>query len=226
MLFGTLMFLSIRHSGIVYRFYLKTYYSFFYTEDKLVKKGWVLYDNGQHKELSDFLEPVLDIYIYNNELKQIAGLNFIKLGEPLKGAELFAASFENGGKETPDLVKILKILFSNGSYGEVVFFYDRNIMRTNVNTAFYYGASLYYLGRNKDALNSLFFARENGYIGEEIDYYTGLVLENEGRSKEASEILKAAYEASKYNKEIKKALIRIYRKTGEFEKAEYILRKR
>ncbi len=225
-LFGALIFVSVRYSTAVNRFYLTSYYNYFYTEKDLVKKGWALYDDGKYKKLHDFLEPLLDIYVANNELKQIAGLNYIKLGEPVKGAELFASSFENGVSETADLVKIIKILFQSGNYGDVVFFYDRNLMRTNVNTAFYYGASLYHVGRNKESLRSLMSARENGFIGEEIDYYTGVALEGEGRLKEASEMLRASYEADRYNKENKKALIRVYRKNGEFEKAEYILRRR
>lgn len=224
--FGALMFISVRYSGIVYRFYIKTYYSYFYTEDELVKKGWALYDDAEYKKLHDFVEPLLEIYVSNNEFKQIAGLNYIKLGEPVKGAELFASSFENGGGETADIIKILKILFQSGNYGEVVFFYDKNIMRVNVNAAFYYGASLYHLGRNRESLISLLSARNNGFIGEEIDYYTGLALENDGKLKEAAEMFEAAYNADKFNKEYKKSLIGIYRKNGEFEKAEYILRRK
>ncbi|HRX46148.1 MAG TPA: hypothetical protein P5120_01400 [Spirochaetota bacterium] len=225
-LFSAIMFVSVRYSGIVYRFYLKTYYNYFYTEEELVKKGWALYDDGEYEKLHDYLTPVLDIYITNTEFKQIAGLNYIKMGEPVKGAEYFAASFENGGSETADIIKIIKILFKNENYGEVVFFYDRKLMLENVNTAFYYGASLYHVGRNKEAFMSLMSARKNGFIGEEIDYYTGLALEGEGRLKEASDMLFASYKADSYNIETRKALIRVYRKNSEFEKAEYILRRR
>lgn len=220
------MFVSIRHSDTVYRFYIKTYYNFFYTEEELVKKGWMLYDDNKHEKLQYYLEPLLDIYVLNNELKQIAALNYIKLGDPVKGAELFAASFENGGGETSDLGKIIKILFQSGNYGEVIFFYDKKIMRENVNTSFYYGASLYIVGRNKESLDSLLYARKSGFIGDEIDYYTGLALEREGRFTDAAEMLKSSYEVNRYNSEVKKALIRVYRKTGEFDKAEYILRMR
>lgn len=225
-LFGALMFVSVKYSGTVYRFYIKTYYNHFYTEDELVKKGWALYDDGKHEKLRDYVEPLLDIYVWNNELKRIAGLNYIKLGEPVKGAEIFASSFENGGGETADLMKILKILYQSGNYGEVVFFYDKNLMRTNVNTAFYYGASLYHIGRNREAFSSLMFARENGFIGDQIDYYTGLVLENEGKLKEAADMLRSAYNTNSYDKEIKKALIRVYSKSGDYEMAELLLRKR
>lgn len=225
-LFGILMFVSIRYSGLVNRFYLQTYYEFLYSEDDIVKKSWKLYDDGKHEKLRDFIEPVLDIYVLNNELKRIAGLNYIKLGESVRGAELFASSFENGGGESGDLMKVMKILFQSGNYGEVVFFYDRNILRTNVNTAFYYGASLYQIGRNEEALKSLIVAKDNGYIGDEIDYYTGLVLEKDGRLSDAVKMYRSAYETNRYNKEIKKALIRAYKKSGNFEMAEIILRKK
>lgn len=225
-LFGILMFVSVKYSRIVYRFYVKTYYSYFYNEDQLVKKGWALYDDGKYKELDKYLKPLLEIYVWNNELKRIAGLNYVQLGEPAKGAEFFASSYENGGGESPELMKMLKILFRGGHYGDVIYFYDKDLMRANVNTSFYYGASLYHAGRYSEALKSLMFARANGFIGEEIDYYTGLTLEKEGKIKEAEIMLLAAYRANSYDNEIKKALIRVYRKSGEFEKAEYLLRKR
>lgn len=225
-LFGFLMYSSVRYSDTVYRFYIRTYYNHFYTEDELVKKGWALYDDGKYEKLREYLGPLLDIYVWNNELKRIAGLNYIKLGEPVRGAEIYASSFENGSGESADLMKVLKILFQSGNYGEVVFFYDKNLMRNNVNTAFYYGASLYHLGRNRESLSSLMFARANGFIGDEIDYYTGLALESEGRLKEAAAMLRSAHETNSYNKDIRKALIRVYRKSGDYWMAELLLRKR
>ncbi len=225
-LFTGLMLVSVAYSGRVYRFYIKFYYNIFYSEDEIVKKGWELYDGGRYNELHDFIEPILEVYVWNNDIKKIAGLNFIKLGEPLKGADLYASSFENGNGESGELIKVLRILFRNGDYGEIVYFYDRNILRNNVNVAFYYGASLYYQGRSGESLESLAYARENGFIGEEIDYYTGLAYEKEGRLKEAAYMLQKAYNSNRYNKDIKSALIRVYRQKGDFEMAEMVIRKK
>ena len=225
-LFALLMFVSYRYSGIVHRFYLKSYYNYMYTEDELVKKAWTMYDDGEYRKLEGFLEPLLDIYIWNNELKRVAGLNYIKLDEPVKGAELFASSFENGAGESADLMKVLKILFQDGSYGEVISFYDRNIMRGNANCAFYYGASLYNLSRFEEARRNLDFARAGGFIGDEIDYYTGVNYEELGDMQNAALFLRSAYDMNRQNRDAKSALIRVYRKTGEFEKAEVLLRTR
>ncbi len=225
LIFIPLMYVSYRYSGMVNRFYLKGYYNLFYTEDEIVQKSWELYDDGKYEKLESFLNPLLNIYISNNEIKRIAGLNYVKLNDPIRGAELFASSFENGGGESADIIKIIKILFQAGHYGEVVFFYDKNLMRTNVNAAFYYGVSLYHIGRYDESLKSLVYAAENGFIGEEIDYYTGINLEKLGRLTEALAMLKSAHEKNMRNKDIKIALIRVYRKTGDFEMAESLLRK-
>jgi len=220
------IFLSYKYNVQFYKFYIKTYYTKFYSEDEIVKKAWDLYYDAKYKELKKFLDRAMSAYLLNNELKMIAGLNYIKLGDASRGAEIFASSFENGIKENNEIPKIIKILFQDKYYDEILYFYDKNIMRNNVNCAFYYGASLYQKNRYKEAMDILLYAKKNGFIGDEIDYYTGITFEALGNLKDAETLLESAYESNKYNKEIKASLLRVYRKNKNFEKAETLLRRR
>ncbi|HPD79368.1 MAG TPA: hypothetical protein PLH88_13210, partial [Spirochaetota bacterium] len=168
---------SYKESFLVHRFYVKSFYTIFYTEEGVVQKAWELYNKGEYRRLEKFLDRVTEVYLTNNELKKIAGLNYIKLGQKEKGAELIASSMENGSIQLDELMKILESLFENKYYGEIIYFYDKNILRNNANCAFYYGASLYHSNRYSEAIQTLNFSRANGYRGDRIDFYSGITLE-------------------------------------------------
>jgi len=133
---------------------------------------------------------------------------------------------ENGSIQLDELMKILESLFENKYYGEIIYFYDKNILRNNANCAFYYGASLYHSNRYSEAIQTLNFSRANGYRGDRIDFYSGITLEKMGKFDEAEKLLLSAYNANPYDRDIKKALVDLYRKTKQFDKAEYLLRKK
>jgi tetratricopeptide (TPR) repeat protein len=217
---------SYKESFLVHRFYVKSFYTIFYTEEGVVQKAWELYNKGEYRRLEKFLDRVTEVYLTNNELKKIAGLNYIKLGQKEKGAELIASSMENGSIQLDELMKILESLFENKYYGEIIYFYDKNILRNNANCAFYYGASLYHSNRYSEAIQTLNFSRANGYRGDRIDFYSGITPEKMGKFDEAEKLLLSAYNANPYDRDIKKALVDLYRKTKQFDKAEYLLRKK
>jgi tetratricopeptide (TPR) repeat protein len=203
------------------------YYEFTGENIKYMGKAKELYSSGQHEELQKYLEPLLTVYSYDYELKQIAGLNYIKLGHELEGAELFASSINNGGiTEGRELVHVVRILFRNDHFGDIRSFYDKGVMISDVNMSFYYGASLYHEGRNREALERLRYAYKNGFTGFEIDYYIGLVLENMEKLSEAAVFMEKAYYANRRHRDIKISLIRIYRKAGRMEEAEVIFRRK
>ncbi|HDP80766.1 MAG TPA: tetratricopeptide repeat protein [Spirochaetes bacterium] len=56
-------------------------------------------------------------------------------------------------------------------------------------------------------------------------YYLGLSHEAVGENKKAAENLEEAYANNQLKPEIRSALVRLYRKTGEYDKAEKIIRR-
>ncbi len=197
-----------------------------YTENDLVTKAQAMYDKKMHKDLENFLGPLIVIYPENDIFKKIAAFNYLQLGDALRGAELFAGIADNSVEESRTLEEILKNLYYNGNYGDLLYFYDRKIMINNVNTAFYYGVSLYKKGRYDESYKSLIYAKNNTFMLPELYFYIGLNLDKKGKTAESLSYIKTAYESDRFNKDYKKALIDLYRKSGFFKEAEILLRSR
>lgn len=216
-------FSYLQHENL-YRFYMGKYFEFTGENKVYMDKSMKLYSEGKHKELDEYIEPLINVYPGNYKLKQIAGLNYIKLGREIEGAELFASSLEGGLVEGKELVLVARILFRNDHFGDMISFYDRGLMINDVNMAFYYGASLYQGGRWKEALERLNYAYKAGYSGYEIDYYMGLSMEESGDLSKAAFYMERAYNANRREKNIKLALLGIYRKAGHLKEAEVLFR--
>lgn len=197
-----------------------------YTESELLTKAQQQYDKKMNKELEKFLNPLIIIYPDNKDFKKLAAYNYLKLGDALKGAELFAGIADSSTQDSDTLEEILKNLYYTGNFGDLLFFYDKGIMLNNVNTAFYYGVSLYKQGRFEESYKSLIFAKNNTFMLPEIYFYLGLNLDKKGKKEESLYYIKTAYESDRFNQLYKKALIDIYRKSGFFKEAEILLRSR
>jgi len=226
LIFSATAVLSWLNNEDLYRFYMGKYYEFTGNNVKYIEKAEELYSSGQHRELEEYLDPLLTVYREDDKLKQIAGLNYIKLGRELEGAELFASSMHQRIPERREVVHVVRILFRNDHFGDIRSFYDMGVMISDVNMSFYYGASLYHGGRNKEALDRLRYAHNKGFTGFEINYYLGLVMEKLGNLSEAAAYMERAYYANRRHRDIKISLIRIYRKAGRMEEAEVIFRKK
>ena len=219
-----IVFLSYRYSERVYTYFLKIYYNKQYTETKLVNKARGMYNKKKYRELESFINPLILIYPENNEFREIAAFNYFMLGNPLKSAELLSGIAEQITANNRAFEEILKTLYDNKSYSELVYFYDKKIMRDNVNTAFYYGVALYKNNRIDESYNSLIYVKNNTPKLPEIYYYIGLNLDKKGKIAESASYIEEAYYSDTHNQAYKKALIESYRKLKLFRKAESLLR--
>ena len=223
---GITVFLSYKYSLLVYPAYLKIYYDKMYTEKELCDKAQKMYDSEMYEELRDLLKNLLFIYPGNNEFKRIGALNYIKLGDIVRSAEILALLDDDYIRQSPVFEEILKNLYYNGYYSDVLSFYNRKIMLDNINAAFYYGVSLYKKGRYDESYKMLMDARYNKSVLPEVNFYIGLNLEKKGDKSEAVKYVKAALDADKSNREYKKKLAELYGKTNMFKEAESLLRGR
>jgi hypothetical protein len=220
------VFISYKYSARVYIYYLRIYYDKMYTQNELLIKSADLYDKKEYAELEDFLKPIILIYPDNNEFKKMAAYNYLQLGDSVRSAEIFAGIADGSIEENRTLEEILKKLYYSGNYGDLLYFYDKKIMLNNVNTAFYYGVSLFKKGRYDESYKSLIIARSNTFMLPELSYYIGLNLDKAGKPGESLAYIKSAFESDKANKDYKKALIENYRKLGLFKEAEILVRSR
>jgi len=210
----------------LYRFYIKNYYELSGKSKNYLEKSKKLYSDGKHEELSRFVETLMFLYPEDYKLRQIAGLNYIKLGRELEGAELFASALESGVEPGREIPNVVRILFRNDHFGDMVSFYDRDVMINDVNMSFYYGAALYHDSRYRESLERLEFASVNGFTGSEIRYYLALNMEQKGDLVSAAAYMESAYRENRRDREIKLSLIRIYRKAGRLQEAEVLFRRR
>lgn len=212
----------------VYRFYMKQYYSLRYGENNgYMFHARELYNRGKYEELADFAEPLLIVYYDDNELRRLAGMSLIKLKRELEGAALYTSGMEKGYSNDYEAAKVIKILYNAKNYGDVIYYYDRKILRDYVDTSFYYGVSLLKYGRVDEAYAMLLKAEKERYGDtRKLFYYLGLVYEQKKNDRAAYEYLMKAYRSGAADDDLVKDLVRVCRNLKLFEQAELLLRKR
>lgn len=225
-IFSITVFISFKYSASLQIYYLKLYYNKVYTESELAVKAREMYDKKKYKEAEEFLEPLLNIYPENNDFKKIAAYNYLQLGDSLKGAGIIAGIPDEVRADSRMIEEIIKNLYYSGHFGDLIFFYDKGIMINNVNTAFYYGVSLYQKGRFDESYKMLTYVKNNTFMLPELSFYIGLNLDKQGKMKESLSYIKYAFESDRFNRIYKKTLIDSYRKSGLYKEAEILIRSR
>jgi len=218
------VFISYKYGQRVYVAYLKIYYNNMYTEPELLDKAQKMYDSKMYEELSGLINSLLIIYPNNDEFKRIGALNYNRLGDVLKSAEILAQIDSESVKHRPIYEEILRDLYYNGYYNDVVYFYTQKIMLDNINAAFYYGVSLYKKDRYDESYKMLMYAKNKSLSLPELNFYIGLNLEKRGDKSEALKYVKAAFDSDMSNREYKKKLADLYRQNNMFKEAEIIIR--
>ena len=218
------VYISYKYSYRVYITYLKIYYDKMYTEQALSDKAQKMYDGKKHEDLKDFIDYLLIIYPNNNEFKRIGALNYTRLGDVAKSAEVLAQLDNESIKNSPVFEEILKNLYDNEYYSDVLSFYNRKIMLENINTAFYYGVSLYKKERYDDSYKMLMYAKSKNLSLPDLNFYIGLNLEKRGDKSEALKYVKTAFDSDRSNSEYRKKLADLYRQNNMFKEAAIILR--
>ena len=209
----------------IYRFYLKFYYTHRYPDGQYMDRARKFYDDGNYAELVKFAEPLLYIYIDNNELKRLTGMAMIGLGDERKGAELYTYGMESGKHNEFEAAKVIKILYYADAYDDVLYYYDRGILMNNMDISYYYGVSLLWAGRVDEAYDMFMRAKRGGYSDTRMLYYhTGLALEKKKRFSEAAEYLLMAYRTGPANDDLVNALVRVYGSLGMYDRAGALLR--
>ena len=218
------VFISYKYSYRVYIEYLKIYYNNMYTEQKLSDKAQYMYDNKMYEELEGLIYYLLIIYPNNDEFKRIGALNYTKLGDVLKSAEVLTRIDDVSAKNTPVFEEILKNLYDNEYYSDVLSFYSRKIMLDSANISFYYGVSLYKKDRYDESYTMLMNAKNKKLALSDLDFYIGLNLEKKGDKPGAIKHVKAAFDSDMSNAGYRKKLADLYRQNNMFKEAAIILR--
>jgi tetratricopeptide (TPR) repeat protein len=225
---------SYFYSNEIYRLHMKTYYTLIKGHDykSMMKKANEMYTNNEYEKAHDFLKAIILIYNNRPEAARLMGMNMIKRGDMKGGVEVIVSSLDGGGVVDKRVIRETVVeLYRQKLYGDIVDIAARNLHGEDYLVDFYYGVSLFYMKEYLKAiavLNGAFAAGKGKFtsgLRSDLYYYMALSHEELGRLEEALRFLHRADKLSPSGKRTGEALVRIYRKLGDYRKAEKRLRK-
>jgi len=235
-IFKTLVFFSIIglfaasyfYSMDVYRFYITAYYKKYRhtTMEDIKRKSSQLLEEKNYEQLESYLRDIIIVFPHDLDIIRIAGQCYMRMGKKSEGADLIVASLEGADITREELEKVLAELMQQGYYGEIVGIRNMGLDRKDAGLHFVYGKSLYKIKNYREAYKELIMAREQGMDDVDLLYYLGVTSDNMGNVKEALSFLEEAKKLSDQDPQINNALIDMYRKTGQYEKAAELTLKR
>lgn len=216
---------SYFYSREIYLFYLRTYYQSFMKEnpDQAAGKARRLYADKKYDELEAYLGRQRVLYPASRELKKLAGLTFLEKGREMEGARLLLETMENDRRDLRTAAKVADIIFRERWYSDVVKLLGRYDIRSDPHLTFISGVSHYHIQKYDAALTLLEFSRRLGNNTFDLYYFMGLILEKKNRTGEAIGMMERASALSPSDREVPKALIRLYKKAGRIRDAERVL---
>lgn len=208
------------------KLYLDAYYRTYRKMDaeKALDHGRKLLRDEKYGRLVDFLDDMLLLYPADRDLRRLKGSALIKTGKTHEGARLVIASLGER-EDLRTLSSIVEALFESAEYGDLAALFSRHGTSGDPYLSYVYGVSLYRTGRAREARDMLAAALNAGKRDGDTRYYLGLSHEAVGENKKAAENLEEAYAINPLKPAVRSALVRLYRKTGEYDKAEKIIRR-
>ncbi len=234
LVFAGSIVVSFLFSTEIYRFHMKTYYTVIKGQDykSMMKKAEEMYKNNEYKKLHDFLKVIILIYRERPEAARLMGLNMIKRGDRKGGTELIVSSLNGGDIDKKIIRETVVELYRQKLYGDIVDVAGRKLHGDDYLVDFYYGVALFHLKFYNRAISALnrSAASDRGMFSpllkSDLYYYLALSQEETGRLEEALKNLYKADQLSSPGNRTGEALVRIYRKLGDYRKAEKMLRRR
>ncbi len=225
--------ISFLFSTEIYRFHMKTYYTVLKGQDykSMMKKAEQMYKNNEYKKLHDFLKVIILIYREKAEAARLLGLNMIKRGDRKRGVEVIVSSLNGGDVDKKIIRETVVELYRQKLYGDIVDVAGRKLHGDDYLVDFYFGAALFHLKFYNRAIKALKRSAALGrgmfppLMKSDLYYYLALSFENTGRLEEALKNLHKSDKFSPPGGRTGEALVRIYRKLGDYRKAEKMLRR-
>ncbi len=223
---------SYFYSSEIYRFHMKTWYTLFKGNDYkgMMKRANEMYKNNEYKKLHDFLKVIILIYNDRPEAVRLMGMNMIKLGNRKRGIEVIVSSLNGRNIDKRIIRETVVELYRQKLYGDIIDVVDKNLRGDDYLVEFYYGVSLFHMKMYERAITVLKRSAASGKgkftagLKSDLYYYIALSHESSGRLEEALKNLNRADKLSRSGKRTGEALVRIYRKLGDYRNAEKRLR--
>ncbi|HSV95791.1 MAG TPA: hypothetical protein VLM75_02525 [Spirochaetota bacterium] len=213
--------ISWYNSQKLYRWYLTAYYQRFLGEDrgKSIEKARVLFREERYDDLLGYIDRLMTLYPADYDLRRLKGLSLIKTGRRSEGARMVIASLRNN-EDLNAIGSVIEILFEEREYADLADILSRHRVSGNSFLLYVHGVSLYHAGRHAEAERRLVEAGRAGKRDYDTLFHLGLAQEKNGRINEALATFESAYELNPVRTEARGAMVRLYRITKQYHKAE------
>ncbi len=225
-LMAAVVAVSLYNSRKLYHCYLTAYYQRFLGEDRIksIEKARLLFREERYDELEGYADRMMTLYPADYELLRLKGLSLIKTGRKSEGARMVIASLRNN-EDVGAIGSVIEILFEDGEYADLAEILARPGVSGNSFFLYIHGVSLFKVGRYREAERRLTDAVRAGKSDYDTRYYLGIAQEKNGRINDALGTLEDAYRLDPVRKEAGRALVRLYRITKQYDKAEKLVRR-
>jgi len=148
----------------------------------------------------------------------------IKTGRESEGAHMVISSLRKN-EALLSVASAIEILFKEGEYADLDDIISSHGTMGDPYLQYIHGVSLYHVKKYAEAERRLAGALSAGKQDYDTLYYLGLAREKNGRTVEALAAIEKAYAIDPIRPEARKALVRLYRVTKQYDRAERIPRR-
>ncbi len=217
---------SLYNSQKLYRWYLAAYYQRFLGEDreKSIEKARALLKEERYENLEAYADRMMSLYPADYDLRRLKGLAMIKNGRESEGARLVLSSLRKN-EGLLSVAGAIEILFREGEFADLAELISRHGALGDSYLMYVHGVSLFQVDRYAEAERRLADALNAGKHDYETLLYLGLAREKNGKAAEAIATLEKAFGLDPVRPEARRALVRLYRVTKQYDKAERMLRR-
>ncbi len=218
---------SYYHHREVRVFFIENYYRYVKKENlnTAIARAHQLYRAGEYAKLADYCEVLMLLHPDEKEIQQIAGMNYLKLGEKMKGAAYLLRSLDEKRSQKEIFTRAISALYEERLYTDIITELSKVPPGDDPALNYFYGVSLYHRGEPKKALAHLKKSEDEGNTDFELYYYMGIIYEGMNEPKKSLENLEEAYRLNRFHRETISALVRLYNRTKNYSKAARLLRR-
>ncbi|MDR3237963.1 MAG: tetratricopeptide repeat protein [Spirochaetia bacterium] len=215
----TFIAVSYYYSERFYHFYRNVYYKDIrhFTADDIDAKARALLKDGKKDECMRFLDDMLFVFFNDIDVLKTSGRLYMQMGEKEKGASVFIEAIGSSSASYDELNLIVPELLRDGYFGDIRALLAGKSLNSRMRG--FYGIALYHTGHYNEAVLELGSAIHESAGSGALYYCLARSHERLGDTRQALGYMEKAYAANPKDKNIREALLNLYRKNRMFDKA-------
>ncbi len=217
---------SYMHQHDIRMFYLRQYHLSLKktTPEKALSTAGKLLSDRKYEALRDYSSSMSALFPDNNALKKFLGIARLELGDRIPGAGLILEGMEEPEEDEALYHRAISVFFEEGLYHNIIAELEKNPPGADPVLHYFMGVSFFHTGNYRRSLDHLKKSEDRGNTSPEMYYYTGLCHEHMNEVKQAIGSMEESFRLDRYAPKTREALVRLYGKTGDYARAERIVR--